>query len=250
MRRAVLFALFHAAACETNILLFGDSLTAGLSGKCEHSYAIELARLSGCPVSYAGFPAATSGALLELFPRIRDHIESQKANGSPFTIAAVLAGTNDMHLVVEGVLSPAELAFQIETIHRRLANVTGIQTFALAIPTPGQDSYQTTQRILRHEVNDRLSVLCERSQGRHVFVNSDALLPRLFQGKAVEDHRFAEVHYTPHGYNELAGVVGDALLAAGVPFCPLWGAADMPAPLRVKNLNTPTFPRCYENTQS
>jgi len=40
-------------------------------------------------------------------------------------------------------------------------------------------------------------------------------------------------------------VVGDALMAAGVTMCALWGLDELPVALRVENLNTQEVPLCY-----
>jgi hypothetical protein len=129
-------------------------------------------------------------------------------------------------------------------IHRRLTSAHSLSlTIALGIPTPPQDIGNDWNRLPRLAVNKGLRLFAERSGGKHVYVDLDERMPRFNQSDAVVSHRFAEHHFTPHGYAELADVVGDALLAANVPLC---ARKDYNDPPRVSKLfkNSPLIPIC------
>jgi hypothetical protein len=73
VRLFLLAALLRSAVAAgaerhpTRLLLFGDSLTEGvtLPGTCANPYAYELARLSGCAVTYSGHRGETAEGLSE-----------------------------------------------------------------------------------------------------------------------------------------------------------------------------------------
>lgn len=226
--------------CETSFLLYGGSLTEGNSFNCNHPYAYELSRLSGCAVTYSGHSGAGAAFLLDNLPALLEHMKPRN-----YTAAVVLVGTNDLHQALEGTLTMHQLAQRIEEIHTKIHNATGVQTFVLGIPAPWQDAFEPRQRIERQALNEWLADFCAKNVGKHTFVDTLKLLPRTGQPQAVETHRFVEVHFTPHGYNELAGVVGDALMAADVPMCPLFGPTGTSVPLRVTSLNPLLQPLCY-----
>jgi GDSL-like Lipase/Acylhydrolase family len=248
-------------AHQTRLLLFGDSLTEGvtLPGTCAHPYALELARLSGCAVSYAGYPGESSVGLGQHpLTALLKHMANQ--SDVPYTAAVVLVGTNDLRFLCTGPqanavdpcavpdgpgVSPQQLAEHIQGIHARILAVganfsAGFKTFALAIPAPGQEVRDPPfRREHRVQVNSLLSSWAQGSPG-HVFVDISALLPR-FVSKPMDAHRFYDVHFTAHGYNELANVVGDALMQANVSFCPLYERGVV-LPLRVTRLPTRNAP--------
>jgi hypothetical protein len=98
----------------------------------------------------------------------------------------------------------------------------------------------------RNALNAVLREFADASHGRHLFVDLESALRRANASAAEVAHRFADdVHLTPHGYNELASVVGDALLAGGAAACPLFDAAGMARRLRVTSLRDSERPLCY-----
>lgn len=224
MLRALLLALLlDRAAAVTRLLLFGDSLTAGVVISCCHPYAYELARLTSCEVFYAGYHGATAQALRDELDRthsvVMDSVAEAAGEGAPFTAVMVLVGTNDIRHLNDGRYSPEELARRIRGLHERLTNGSSMLSFALGVPPLMQDESNEVQLANRRGLNALLRRFAEGSGGRHFYVDVEAALPRLDQSEAVREHRYADVHFTPHGYNELANVVGDALMAAGVPMC-------------------------------
>ena len=244
----------------TRILLYGDSHTEGvtLPGGCVYPYAYELARLTGCPVSYSGHPGANSVALAdEPLKALLAHMSNQSA--SPYTLAVVLVGTNDLRDLCtdgkEGSDDPCtskkegeegggvtveRLAERISAIHASIMVVgrsysSAFATYALAVPPPHQESFDPPfRRENRERVNSLLANWASGSAVHH-FIDSDGLLPR-FLSKTMERHRYVDLHFTPHGYNELANVIGDALIQRNVTMCPLFEHGTATVPLRVTRL--------------
>jgi lysophospholipase L1-like esterase len=189
--------------------------------------------------------------LLEAVSQPLSAVDVARQDGFPFTAAVVLVGTNDAlqphkrsNNKENGETSIALTAVHIERIHKRLHR-DGRIPLTLVLSVPPMHAIPPIQ-ALRNALNARLREFADASHGRHLFVDLESALRRSNASAAEVAHRFADdVHLTPHGYNELASVVGDALLAGGAAACPLFDAAGMAQRLRVTSLRDSERPLCY-----
>ena len=241
-RLAALLALACAmqtclgAATRSQVLCYGDSLTAGFwaGGSRFHPSAPRIsARLGGCTVDHIGLSGYTSAQMVQTLgsnktdtagdidATARRWVSLEEAlTSTQYTHVVILAGTNDLHTLrhAGGHRSAEDVVEDVKTLHKR-ALASGARTLALTVPQPAFESVRPQIALGRGEINDGLRMFAEASVNVSL-VDLELALPHLNASEAERQRLWDDgLHLTPAGYDQLADAVYDALLKAGATPC-------------------------------
>jgi len=243
---ALLLCLLASLPCSTcadepRILAYGDSLSAGFyaRGRKFAPYAPPLSELlGGCTVDWIGLSGWTTGQMLNTLPgaaasglRRRSNWQTldEALNAAHYTHVAILGGTNDLGMALGGAKADENsseaarsLAQPILDNLRKLheaAHAAGAKSIAITVPEVAYEQEAPMAREVRAEINRGLARMVQRKAGQMALADAAVLLPRFNVSVDVVDKRWDDgLHFTPHGYEELAGVV---VLAGPTSFAPI-----------------------------
>jgi len=206
------------------VLSYGDSLTAGYhrNGRDFHPYATRLAARIGVKVDHVGLSGWTIEQMIasqdlpacsdvcdRTWPGLKFKLQTAIEEGAAYTHVALLGGTNDMC-----TSTPSSILTNIHALHQ-VAWDAGAQTLALTIPGMAVESSLRGVTLAREQVNAGIRRLVAESQGKALLVEVDKAVPHLELSSADRDELWERdgLHMKPAGYDRIADIVADVLLA-------------------------------------
>jgi len=227
-------AVAAAAAASRRVLAFGDSLTAGYwaMGREFTPYAERLQALLGggaaaaaaaaaeaawevSHVGLCGWTARSMAGARELEERssvdvcdrqwhggLRTQLRVAREEGRPFGVLVVLAGTNDLGEVVDGLCTADEVVAALATLHA-VGREAGCRVVALSVPEHGQEPQFPELARARAAINAGL-----RALPGALLVDTAAALPQT--NRALWDDA---LHLSREGYELLGKTVHEKAAA-------------------------------------
>lgn len=208
-------------------MCFGDSLTAGYlqAGTQFHPYSDRLQTRLGAPwsVDHVGLSGWTTQQMIgamdattagdvcgrEWGGGLRTHMRRAADAGRPFRVLCLLAGTNDVGRVAEGV-DGASVATVVEAISAmaRAGREAGCRVVGMTIPAMAAEQHMPSLTQARESINQGVSAL--RAKGHF-----DALV-QVAQGLPQEDDALWDdgLHPSRAGYDRIADLLYEEAIVA------------------------------------